>query len=84
MEYIQEVPILPENQRTVVTLGKFNGVHRGHQKLIRRVAELGIKQGWKKTVVAFSNRDKKLLTNQERIHMLNHMGMELLVVCTLD
>ncbi|MCI7740567.1 MAG: bifunctional riboflavin kinase/FAD synthetase [Lachnospiraceae bacterium] len=84
MEYIQEVPILPENQRTVVTLGKFNGVHRGHQKLIRRVAELGIKQGWKKTVVAFSNRDKKLLTNQERIHMLNHMGMELLVECTLD
>lgn len=84
MEYIQEVPILPENQRTVVTLGKFNGVHRGHQKLIRRVEELGIKQGWKKTVVAFSNRDKKLLTNQERIHMLYHMGMELLVECTLD
>ena len=84
MEYTQEIPILPENQRTVVTLGKFNGVHRGHQKLIRRVGELGRKQNWKQTVVAFSNQDKKLLTRQERIHMLDHMGVELLVECVLD
>ena len=70
MEYTQEVPALPENQRTVVTLGKFNGVHRGHQKLIRRGGELGMKYNWKKTVVAFSNRDKKLLTGPERIRML--------------
>lgn len=84
MEYTQEVPALPENQRTVVTLGKFNGVHRGHQKLIRRVGELGMKYNWKKTVVAFSNRDKKLLTGQERIRMLESMGMELLIECTLD
>ena len=84
MEYTQEVPILPEEQHTVVTLGKFNGVHRGHQKLIRRVEELGMKYNWKKTVVAFSNRDKKLLTRQEQIRLLNRMGMELLVECTLD
>ena len=84
MEYTQEIPILPEDQRTVVTLGKFNGVHRGHQKLIRRVGELGMKHDWKKTVMAFSNRDKKLLTRQERIHMLEKMGIEFLVECTLD
>ena len=84
MEYTQEIPSLPENHRTVVTLGKFNGVHRGHQKLIRRVGELGRKQNWKQTVVAFSNQDKKLLTRQERIHMLDHMGVELLVECVLD
>lgn len=84
MEYTQEIPILPENQHTVITLGKFNGVHRGHQKLIRRVGELGRKQNWEKTVMAFSNRDKKLLTGQERVHMLEEMGIELFVECTLD
>ena len=39
MEYIQGLEGLYINDETAVTLGKFDGLHRGHQKLIRRTWE---------------------------------------------
>ena len=39
MEYIQGLEGLYINDETAVTLGKFAGLHRGHQKLIRRTRE---------------------------------------------
>lgn len=39
MEYIQGLEGLYINDETAVTLGKFDGLHRGHQKLIRRTRE---------------------------------------------
>lgn len=84
MEYIQEVQKMPESVRTVITLGKFNGVHRGHQKLIRRVLETGREKGLRTVVIAFSVTDKMLLTKKERYAMLKKMGLDTFVECPLD
>ncbi len=32
---------------TIVTLGKFDGRHKGHQKLLGRMLELKKEHGWK-------------------------------------
>lgn len=84
MEYVQEVPALPGRQRSVVTLGKFNGVHRGHQKLIRQVGKKGQEEKWQTVVFALSNRDAQLLTKEERKQMLEEMGIHLLIDVLLD
>ncbi len=84
MEYIQEVPALPDTQRSVITLGKFNGVHRGHQKLIRQVGRKGKKNNWKTVVFALSRNVPMLFTKNERREKLEQMGMDLLVDCPLD
>ena len=62
MEYIQGLEGLYINDETAVTLGKFDGLHRGHQKLIRRTREFS-RQGLKSVVFTLDfNRKGMLLT----------------------
>ena len=37
MQYIKGIDAFREGKRTAVTLGKFDGLHRGHQKLIEKI-----------------------------------------------
>ncbi len=84
MEYVLEPPLLPADQHSIVTLGKFNGLHRGHQKLINRVQEAGEASHWRKTVYAFSGDEPRLLTTQESRQLLEHWGMDLYIEACLD
>jgi riboflavin kinase/FMN adenylyltransferase len=36
-----------------LTIGNFDGVHFGHRRLLRRVAEVGAARGWKSAVLTF-------------------------------
>ncbi|MDD3338788.1 MAG: bifunctional riboflavin kinase/FAD synthetase [Lachnospiraceae bacterium] len=66
--------------RSVITLGKFDGVHRGHQALIQRV--LDYKKGnAKKIVFAFEVSAMTLLTREERRDLLKKMGVDCLIEC---
>lgn len=40
MKFYDDIDNYNENKRTVLTLGKFDGFHRGHQRLIQKVLEL--------------------------------------------
>ena len=75
---------------TVVTLGKFDGLHKGHRKLIRRVREIAKEKGLAPCVFTFTvspqvflgERPQKLLTtNQERTALLREMEISLLAEC---
>ena len=39
MDYIREIQSYHCDRASAVTLGKFDGLHRGHQKLIREICE---------------------------------------------
>ena len=81
MEYIQGLEGLYINDETAVTLGKFDGLHRGHQKLIRRTREFS-RQGLKSVVFTLDfNRKGMLLTREERRAMLEKQGVDYLVEC---
>lgn len=53
MEYIKGLESYHNDNRTAVTLGKFDGLHRGHQKLIRKVQKLKREYGTTSVVFAF-------------------------------
>lgn len=85
MEIITGQTGINREQPTVVTLGKFDGIHRGHQKLI---AALFSSERLTKTVFTFTRpprevveqtEKKVLLTSEEKRVRMEALGVELLI-----
>ena len=53
MEYITGTREFQIEEPAIVTLGKFDGRHRGHQKLLKRMGELKVDKGYKTAVLTF-------------------------------
>lgn len=82
MEYMFGLEGFYIQEDSAVTLGKFDGLHRGHQKLIRRILELESK-GCKSVVFTLNSKRAKglLLTDEERREHLEKMGVSYLIDC---
>ena len=66
---------------TAVTLGKFDGLHLGHQKLLRQILE--VSRGRTSSVVFTLNprQEALLLTDQEQKEILDRMGVDCMIKC---
>lgn len=73
---------------TVVTIGKFDGRHKGHQKLLREMMKFREQRGYRLAVFTFdmapsgvvSGRKQTVITtNQERRNNMEKMGVDYLV-----
>ena len=73
---------------TVVTIGKFDGRHKGHQKLLQRMLLLGKQKGFRTAIFTFdmapagvvSGKKKSLITtNAERRNNMEKTGIDYLV-----
>lgn len=73
---------------TVVTIGKFDGRHRGHQKLLGAMLKWKYERGYKTAVFTFDmapaafiqgKPQKVITTNQERRNNMEKMGIDYLV-----
>ena len=82
-------------EKTIVTVGSFDGVHRGHRVLLRRVVELAQQNSLKSVAITFhphprqtldSSGDAPLLLNtfDERISLLKQTGVDKVVVLPFD
>lgn len=80
------------NSPSVITIGTFDGVHIGHQKIIQRLKKVGKEKDLKSLVLTFfphprmvlqKNSDLKLLnTINEREVILNSLGLDQMVIKT--
>ena len=59
--YTKWIDLRNEASGMAVALGMFDGVHRGHQSIIRRAVELAKKTGKKSAVFSFSNHPLSVL-----------------------
>lgn len=85
-------PLHPENNHisSVVTIGTFDGVHLGHQKIIKRLVHVGKERALRSIVLTFFphprmvlqiKSDIKLLnTIEEREAILTALGLDQMVV----
>jgi riboflavin kinase / FMN adenylyltransferase len=82
------------NKRTVVTLGTFDGVHLGHQKIINRLQNSTQNNNLESVVLTFSQHPRSILqaesdvkllnTNAEKIALLEKKGIDNLIMHTFD
>lgn len=61
MKVFKDLNDITDIEPTVVALGNFDGVHMGHQELIRRCAEAAKTAGVKSAVFTFSNHPRNLM-----------------------
>ena len=93
MEYISGKKEFQIKEPTAVTLGKFDGRHRGHQKLMAAMKKIGLDQGYKTAVFTFgtapgavvnSAPQKVITTNEERRENMRKTGIDYLVEYPFD
>lgn len=80
MQYLKGIDFYSDSSATAVTLGKFDGLHKGHQKLITKIQEYARDDDVKSILVAFDMtplQEKlgitkhKIMTNAERKYLLD-------------
>jgi riboflavin kinase/FMN adenylyltransferase len=75
---------------SALTIGNFDGVHAGHRRILRRVAEVAGRNGWKPSVLTFDphptrlvapSRSPKLMTTpDQRCRLLEQEGIEQVLI----
>ena len=60
-----------ENHDTIVTIGTFDGVHIGHQKIVKRLINGGNLQGLKSVVLTFFPHPRMVLQKDSNIKLIN-------------
>ena len=88
MIYIEQTRDFQIKEETVVTIGKFDGRHRGHQKLLSAMMKMKRLHGYQTAVFTFSVAPADLMqgkvhtvitTNLERRNNLQKIGIDYLV-----
>ncbi len=90
MGILQNIETYNSKEPTVVTIGTFDGVHVGHQKIIKRLVDAGIKSDLKSVILTFFPHPRMVLqkdtsiklinTIDERSAILNTLGLDYLLV----
>ena len=92
MQYIAGTREFQIEEPTVVSIGKFDGLHRGHQKLLHEMLHWK-ERGLKVAIFTFSTPPGTLvkgklqtmiMTNEERVELLHNAGVDYLVEFPFD
>ena len=83
MEYVKIDETFPKLSNCAVTLGKFDGVHRGHRKLVDSILEKK-EEGATAVLFAFISSSQAIYTSEERSKLLEKMGVDVLLECPLN
>ena len=65
MRIYHHISELSHVTNSIVTIGTFDGVHLGHQKIIKRLVELKQKQGGEIVLFTFTPHPRKVLFSEQ-------------------
>lgn len=86
---------LPDFKRAVITIGTFDGVHLGHQQIIKLLKKEAADIGGETVIITFYPHPRKIVTHgksdvktlntlEEKIELLNEKGVDHLVVVAFN
>lgn len=72
MLVIKDLAQLPKFKNAVITVGTFDGVHKGHQQLIKRINELAEKSNGESVIITFNPHPRLVINpNDSNLQLLN-------------
>ncbi len=91
MQVFNQLSNLPAFKNAVITIGSFDGVHKGHQKLFEQLGKLAEKYDGESVVITFHPHPRKVLhpadhslqllsTIDEKVSLFNRFGIANVVV----
>jgi len=88
MKIIRDIKKLTLNDPITATIGAFDGLHIGHQKIIRNIVDLSIKNNTKSALITFNPLPKiyfakknfQLLSMHKKINILSTSNLDYLVI----
>src|SRR5580698_1706208 len=85
MNVHRDLERLPDFKNAVVTIGTFDGVHTGHQKIIRQLKEEAGKINGETVIITFHPHPRKIVGSKE-IRLINTLNekIELLSAKKVD
>lgn len=81
MNYINNTADFHSDRPSAITLGKFDGLHRGHQKLIDEIIRLQKEQYYGIVFTIAPEHNPVLLTNEEKRRRLEEQGIDCMIRC---
>lgn len=94
MKIFSNIRDFKSDKKTVVTVGTFDGVHLGHQKILEIINDQACKYNYSSALLSFwphprniirSNNEIKMLTTlDEKIELLNEKGLDNLIIHPFD
>src|ERR1700710_1689311 len=91
----RELEQLPQFKNAVITIGTFDGVHLGHQQIIKLLTEEATSTGGETVIITFHPHPRKVVTHgksdvkiintlPEKIELLDKLGVDHLVVVSFN
>lgn len=91
MQVHRHISGLKDVERSIVTIGTFDGVHLGHQKIIRRLNDIKAQEGGQTVLFTFDPHPRKVLfpeqtdlrlitTTDEKCRLLEQFGIDHVLV----
>ena len=91
MKIYRSIEEFPSDINTIVTIGTFDGVHKGHQTIISRINEIGKKEAMESVLLTFTPHPRHVIypddqtlrlihTIEEKVEALSEVGLDNLIL----
>ncbi len=84
MEIYRSLEEVSGSQHCYLTIGSFDGLHRGHQELIKKVVSYAQARGSQSVVVTFDPHPRHVLNSKEQLPLLMSISKKLELLAQLE
>ena len=94
LKIFNSIQSFQSNQKTIVTIGTFDGVHMGHKKILERISKRAIAMNCESLALTFFPHPRMVLqhdtsikllnTLEEKIKLLEQLGLDNLIIHPFD